>query len=80
MTQVKFKIKKGDTVVVRTGKDRKKTGAVLRVYRKTHRVLVEGINVYKKHVRPKKQQEKGQVIETARPIHISNVQKIGTEK
>lgn len=72
---MKYKIKKGDTVKVITGKDRNKTGKVLRVDRKNDRVLVEGINVYKKHVRPKTQQEKGQVIEAARSIHISNVMK-----
>lgn len=73
---IKFKIKKGDTVRVITGKNKGKTGKVLRVYMKTERVLVEGLNVYKKHVRPKTQQEKGQVIEASRPIHISNVTRI----
>jgi large subunit ribosomal protein L24 len=73
---MKFKIKKGDLVSVITGKDKGKSGKVLRVDKKTERVLVEGVNVYKKHVRPKTQQEKGQVIEAARPVHISNVKKI----
>ena len=58
----KYKIKKGDAVAILTGKDKGKTGKVLHIYKKTDRVLVEGINVYKKHVRPKTQQEKGQVI------------------
>jgi large subunit ribosomal protein L24 len=48
----KFKIKKGDRVIVRTGKDRGKTGEVLRVLRKEDRVLVQGVNMVKRHTRP----------------------------
>lgn len=68
-----FKIKKGDTVRVMSGKDSGKTGKVLRVIFATDRASVEGVNLYKKHVRPRRENEKGQVVEVARPIHISNL-------
>ena len=70
---VKMSIKKGDTVVVLAGRDAGKSGKVLRVFPKLNRVLVDGINMTKKHKRPTKQGEKGQVISVARPIHRSNV-------
>lgn len=66
-------IKKSDNVIVITGKDRGKQGKVLRVFRDDEKVLVEGLNLKKKHQRPRKQGEKGQVIEMPHPIHISNV-------
>lgn len=65
------KIKKNDNVIVLTGKDNGKTGKVIRVF-KDDKVLVEGINMRKKHAR-KDQTGKGQIIEMAFPIHISNV-------
>lgn len=68
-----MKIKKGDIVKILSGKDRGKTGKVIRLFPKKKRVMVEGINVYKKHVRPKRQNEKGEIVEVARPINISNV-------
>ncbi|MBI4134960.1 MAG: 50S ribosomal protein L24 [Candidatus Sungbacteria bacterium] len=58
-----MKIKKGDTIKVIAGKDRGKTGKVLRVFRDESRVMVEGANIKKKHVRPKQQGKKGQVVE-----------------
>ena len=66
-------IKKGDIVKVLTGKNRGKTGKVLNADQKTARVSVEGVNLYKKHVRPKRQGEKGEVVELLRPVNISNV-------
>lgn len=71
-----FKIKKGDTVKVITGKDKGKTGKVLRVILSNGRVLVEGINLYQKHVRPRTANEKGQTITVPRSLAISNVQLI----
>jgi large subunit ribosomal protein L24 len=68
-----MKIKKGDNVFVLVGKDRGKTGKVIDVDSKRLRVTVEGINLYKKHVRPRRQGEKGQIVTVPRPIHISNV-------
>lgn len=71
-----MKIKKGDKVIVITGKDRGKTGAVIRAFPKTDQVLVEGMNKKKLHKRPKKSNEKGKIVEQATPIHVSNVKKV----
>ena len=68
-----MKIKKGDTVKILTGKDRGKDGKVISVHPKDEKVTVEGLNVYKKHVRPRKQGEKGEVVQVTRPIRISNI-------
>ncbi len=68
----KFKIKKGDRVVVRTGKDQGKTGEVLRVLRKEDRVLVQGVNMVKRHTRPS-QVSGGGIMEKEASLHISNV-------
>lgn len=57
-----MKIKKGDTVKILSGKDRGKTAKVFRVYPKEGRILVEGVNLKKKHVRPKRQDKKGEVV------------------
>ena len=67
-------IKKGDNVKILSGKDRGKTGKVLSVDVKGGKVTVEGVNMYKKHVRPKREGEKGQVVELSRPLGISKVQ------
>lgn len=70
-------VKRGDTVTVIAGKNRGKAGKVLRVIPKEDKVIVEGLNLYKKHIRPKQQGGKGETIQVARPIHISNVAKAG---
>ena len=72
---IKMNIKKGDEVTVITGKDKGKSGKVIQVFRDTNRVLVDGVNMYKKHKRPTKQGEKGQIVSLARSIHRSNVAK-----
>ena len=69
-------IKKGDKVIVITGKDKDKSGVVLRAFPKYFQVLVEGVNKKKLHKRPQKSNEKGKIIEQATPIHVSNVEKI----
>lgn len=66
-------VKKGNTVVIMKGKDAGKSGKVLRVFPKTNKVLVEGVNMVKKHKRPTKEGEKGQLVSIARPIDRSNV-------
>lgn len=71
-----MKIKKGDKVIVITGKDKGKSGSVIRAFPKTDQVLIEGINKKKVHKKPKKSNEKGKVIEQAAPVHVSNVKKI----
>lgn len=66
-------IKKNDTVKIIAGKDRGKTGKVLRVNIQDGMVIVEGLNTVKKHVRPKKQGEKGQTISLPQPLYFSKV-------
>ncbi|PJE57598.1 MAG: 50S ribosomal protein L24 [Candidatus Portnoybacteria bacterium CG10_big_fil_rev_8_21_14_0_10_38_18] len=71
-----MKIKKGDTVLITSGKDKGKTGKVIEVFPKDQRIMVEGINVVKKHVKAKKSGEKGQRVEVPRPFNVSNVKLI----
>lgn len=68
-----MRIKKGDIVKIITGKDGGKTGKILRMIPTTGKVLVEGLNVFKKHSRPKRQGEKGEMVMVARPVDMSNV-------
>jgi len=63
---------KGDKVLVIAGKDRNKTGKVLKSYPKDRTLLVEGVNLAKKHQRAKKQGQKGQIISLPRPVDESN--------
>lgn len=70
-----MKLKKGDNIIVITGKDKGKKGKITRVLVKENKVVVEGINTMKKHQRPRKSNEKGQVVNIAMPIHASNVKK-----
>lgn len=72
MTQVKLKIKKGDQVVILTGKDKGKTGEVLRVIPEESRVVVAGVNIATKHVKPS-QTSGGGIQKTELPLHVSNV-------
>ncbi len=72
-------IKKGDNVIVIAGKDKGKKAKVLGVFASQNRVLVEGINMKKKHQKPRRTNEKGQTIEVATPLHISNVMLIDSK-
>ncbi len=69
----KCKLKKEDTVKVLAGKDVGKTGRILKIDRTKGRVLVEGLNLVKKAIKPKSQNEKGGIKELEASIHISNV-------
>ena len=71
-----MKIKKGDSVIVITGKDKGKKGKVARVLPVKDKVIVEGLNMLKRHQRPRKSGEKGSIVNTAMPIHVSNVKKL----
>jgi large subunit ribosomal protein L24 len=71
-----MKIRKSDLVLVTSGDDRMKKGKVIKVLPGEGKVLVEGVNIIKKHVRPKKSGEKGQVVQIAKPIFASNVKLI----
>ncbi len=68
-----MKIKKDDNVIVLTGKDKGKTGKVLKAMPKEGRVIVSGVNMYKKNQKSRKQGQKGQVIEVNGSINVSNV-------
>ncbi len=73
MADIKYKLKKGDQVKLIAGKDKGKTGTILKVDRENGRVLVEGLNIVKKTIKPKGQGEKGNIVEVEAAIHISNV-------
>ncbi|MUK90482.1 50S ribosomal protein L24 [Ornithinibacillus sp. L9] len=66
-------VKKGDKVKVISGKDRGKQGTVLEAYPKKERVLVEGINMVKKHAKPSQDNPQGGILNQEAPIHVSNV-------
>ena len=66
-------VKKGDSVIVTTGKDKGKSGKILRAFPKENRILVEGVNIKKVHQKRKAGGKKGEIIEKAFPIHASNV-------
>ena len=68
----KLKIKKGDQVVIRTGRDKGKKGAVLKVFPKEQRIVVQGVNLVKRHTTPT-QANSGGIVQKEAPIHISNV-------
>jgi large subunit ribosomal protein L24 len=68
-----MKLKKGDNVIIITGKDKGKKGKIAKAMPKDNKVIVEGLNMYKKHMRPRRQGEKGTTVELAMPIHASNV-------
>lgn len=68
-----MKIKKGDTVQVITGKDKGRKGKVERVYPKSEKVMVETINMFKRHVKKSEQAPKGGIVEVSRPLPVSNV-------
>src|SRR5437016_5610599 len=67
------KIKKNDNVLVLSGKDRGKQGQVRRVIPKESRAIVNGVNMVKKHRRPRTQQEVGGIIDMEAPLHLSNI-------
>ena len=69
-----MKIKRGDNVIIISGKDRGKTGKVLTVVPSKSLVVVEGANLKKKHQKPRRSGQKGQIIDIAAPLHVSNVQ------
>jgi len=70
----KIKIKKGDKVVMLKGKDVGKSGKILKVYLAKQRLVVEGLNLLKKNLRPKKQGERGQIVSVPAAVRVDNVQ------
>lgn len=73
-------IKKGDTVRVLSGNEKGKTGAVLEVFPKTNMVVVAGVGMRKKHQKPRREGQKGQVIDKQHAIHASKVMSTAVEK
>lgn len=69
----KIRLNKGDTVVVRSGKYKGQTGKVLATYPRTNKVMVEGINVVKKHQKPNRAHPQGGIIDVTKPIDVSKV-------
>jgi large subunit ribosomal protein L24 len=74
-----MKIRKGDRVRVLTGKDRGKEGEVMSAHPKTGKVIVEGVNVAKRHQKPTRAMQQGGIIDKAMPIDVSNVALIDTD-
>jgi large subunit ribosomal protein L24 len=68
-----MRVKKGDKVMVIAGKDKGKSGTILRALPKENKVIVEGMNIRKKHEKPARGNEKGKIVERSLPIHVSNV-------
>ena len=68
-----MRIKKGDTVKVLSGNDKGKTGEVLEVIPKTEKVIVKGVNIRKKHVKPRKQGQESGILKVESPVHVSKV-------
>lgn len=69
----KIKLRKGDNVIVLTGKDKGKTGKVVTTHPKTNKVTVENINVVKRHLKPNRQHPQGGIIDINKPINVSNI-------
>jgi large subunit ribosomal protein L24 len=69
----KIRLKKGDKVIVRSGKYKGQTGAVLQTHPKENTVTVEGINIIKKHLKPNREHPQGGIIEFTKPIAVSKV-------
>ncbi|MCM3638510.1 MULTISPECIES: 50S ribosomal protein L24 [Bacillales] len=69
-------VKKGDKVMVITGKDKGKTGVILAAFPKKDRVLVEGVNIVKKHTKPNQANPQGGIVSQEAAIHVSNVMPI----
>jgi len=74
----KTKLKKGDNVIVRNGKDKGKTGSILSILYSSNRALIKGLNIVKKHQKPSKQSGGG-IIEKELPIHLSNLSLLDTK-
>jgi large subunit ribosomal protein L24 len=69
----KIRLKKGDTVVVRSGKHKGRTGKILAVHPKSNKVTVEGVNIVKRHLKPTRTNPQGGIVELNKPIWVSKV-------
>ena len=75
-----MKVKVGDNVTILTGKCKGQTGRIIKTLKKDNKVVVEGINVVKKHVKPNRMNEVGSIVEVEAPIHVSNVKVVEETK
>ena len=75
-----MKVRVGDKVRILAGKDRGKEGKVILTLKKKDKVVVEGINIVKKHMKPSRMNETGGILEVENPIHVSNVKVVTEEK
>ena len=75
-----MKVKVGDNVRILAGKDKGKEGRIIKTLKKDNKVVVEGINVIKKHVKPNRMNEVGSIVEVEAPIHVSNVKLVEETK
>ena len=78
--RIKMRIRKGDTVQIITGKEKGKTGEVLRTMPVENRVIVQGINLQTRHVKPTQEGESGRIVTEEASLHASNVMLFSTEK
>jgi large subunit ribosomal protein L24 len=78
--RVKLSVTKGDTVQVMRGDDKGKTGEIIRVFPKTGRVTVKGVNIVKKHRKARRAEEQSEILELEAPVHASNVMLIDPKK
>lgn len=75
-----MKLKKGDNVILIAGKDKGKTGKIVRVLLSENRIVVDGLNIMKKHQKPRRNGDKGSTISMAMPIHASNAMILDPKK
>ena len=75
-----MKIKVNDTVKVITGEDKGKTGKVLKTLKKENKIVVEGVNISKKHSKPRTNNDKGGIFDIEMPIHVSNVKLVDSKE
>lgn len=75
-----MKVKVGDNVKVLTGKNKGATGRIIKTLKKQDKVVVEGVNIVKKHVKPNRMNEVGSIVEVEAPIHVSNVKVVEETK
>ena len=80
LDRIKMRIRKGDTVQVISGKDKGKTGAVLRTLPNENRVVVEGVNMRTRHEKPTQEGESGRIVTEEAALHASNVMLFSTDK
>ena len=78
--RIKMRLRKGDTVQVITGKDKGKTGEVLRTLPNENRVIVQGVNMRTRHVKPTQEGESGRIVTEEASLHASNVMIYSTDK